>query len=83
MRFELIVGNPPYQADTGSTAKAVYNLFIDMALYLCDRVVFIVPSRWMSDKPNGLESTWLNMMRTRNDFVRLLTLQTLHIVLRM
>lgn len=71
MRFELIVGNPPYQADTGSTAKAVYNLFIDMALYLCDRVVFIVPSRWMSDKPNGLESTWLNMMRTRNDFVKI------------
>lgn len=71
MRFEFIVGNPPYQADTGSTAKAVYNLFIDMALSLCDKVGFIVPSRWMSDKPNGLESTWLNMMRNRNDFVKI------------
>lgn len=28
----------------------------------------IIPSRWMSDKPNGLEQPQLYKLRTRDDF---------------
>lgn len=70
MRFNVIVGNPPYQLDRNSNSKAIYNLFIDLADKLkADTISYIVPARWLSDKPNGLESTWLNKMRQREDIV--------------
>lgn len=51
MRFDVIVGNPPYQMDneTGNRPMPLYNLFVEQAKTLQPRYIsMIIPSRWMA-----------------------------------
>ena len=51
MKFDYIVGNPPYQErDGGAQASAVpiYNKFIDKSKKISDKMIVIVPARWMT-----------------------------------
>lgn len=52
MQFDVIVGNPPYQSQTGTTSKQatpLYHYFIDQAIALNPKyLAMIVPSRWFT-----------------------------------
>jgi site-specific DNA-methyltransferase (adenine-specific) len=51
MKFDVIVGNPPYQVDSdGNTrTKPVYQLFVERAIEANPRyVLMITPSRWFT-----------------------------------
>ena len=50
MKFDAIVGNPPYQAENkgdGNGSDPVYHLFIDCARSVCDKGTFIHPARFL------------------------------------
>ncbi len=48
MKFNAIVGNPPYQETTeGTSDKPIYNLFMDIAYKISDKVTFITPGRFL------------------------------------
>jgi hypothetical protein len=48
MKFNAIVGNPPYQVTTeGTSDKPIYHLFIDIACRISDKVSFITPGRFL------------------------------------
>ena len=80
MKFNAIVGNPPYQlikaSENNTTnsafASAVYPLFMDIARKLNPQYVsMITPSRWMTKSGQGVADDWVEMMINSNHFCKI------------
>lgn len=64
MKFDAVVGNPPYQEEGLNTRKApIYHLFYDLAFNLSDKVSLISPARFLyrvGQTPKGWMDRILN-----------------------
>lgn len=48
MKFDFIIGNPPYQETQEATSdKPVYHMFMDEVYAICDKVCLITPARFL------------------------------------
>ena len=78
MKFNAIVGNPPYQvaqgsADksvSGSLAGAIYPHFIEIATLLQPEYLsMITPSRWMTKTGRGVNDAWVDKMLNCDHYI--------------
>lgn len=65
MKFNAVVGNPPYQKVLEGTNRynSLYHYFIDIAKSLKPNYVsMITPSRWMTRGAQGISDRWIDDM---------------------
>ena len=68
MKFNAVVGNPPYQEEGISTRKSpIYHLFYDIAFKLSSKVTLITPGRFLF-KAGQTPSDWMDKILNDNHF---------------
>lgn len=69
MKFDVIIGNPPYHLSTGSNlSSAIYHNFISQAIKLNPSyITMITPSKWMTKSTQGIPDKWVDEMLYSNN----------------
>lgn len=68
MKFDFVIGNPPYQEETeGTSDNPIYNLFMDEAFKLSSRVELITPARFLF-RAGKTPKEWNNKMLSDEHF---------------
>ena len=74
MKFDAIVGNPPYQERTTATGfqgVSIYQLFIELSRRMKPHYFSMIsPSRWMTKGSMGVREEWVDMMLNSNHFIK-------------
>lgn len=70
MKFDVVVGNPPYQEDSGTSARdeAIYNYFYDLAEKIGEKYILISPARFLfnaGSTPKAWNEKMLNDMHIK------------------
>ena len=75
MKFNAIVGNPPYQVSSAGDANrsnSIYHLFIEIARKLSPEYIsMITPSRWMTRNAQSIPDAWIDDMINCNHFIEI------------
>ena len=75
MKFNTIVGNPPYQISSAgdvNRTNALYHHFIEAATQLTTNYIsLITPSRWMTKGGQSIPDTWVDKMLDCNHFIKI------------
>lgn len=68
MKFDVVVGNPPYQIDSGNTSSdvPVYNYFIDNSEKIADKVCLIHPARFLFNAGKTVKSWNKKMLNDKS-----------------
>lgn len=64
MKFDFVIGNPPYQDQSNGEKKAdasIYNYFMDVSYKISDKVELITPARFLFNNGNT-PTQWNNKM---------------------
>ena len=70
MKFDYVIGNPPYQDQSNGNKKAdesVYNYFMEAAYRISDKVELITPARFLFNNGNT-PTQWNEKMLSDNHF---------------
>ena len=71
MKFDFVIGNPPYQTETvgeqKNFASSIYPFFMDSAYSISDKVELITPARFLFNVGNT-SKTWNKKMLSDNHF---------------
>lgn len=62
MKFDVVIGNPPYQEETGAGSDSpIYNLFLENAYKISHKVCMITPARFLFNA-GGTPKKWNEKM---------------------
>ncbi len=69
MKFDFIIGNPPYQEEVENNGRAnpIYNLFMDATYEISDHVLLITPARFLFNA-GQTPKAWNRKMLNDNHF---------------
>lgn len=68
MKFDAVVGNPPYQEENDNTRKPpIYHHFYNISCQLCNKVTFITPGRFLF-KAGQTPKEWIERILSDNHF---------------
>ncbi len=68
LKFNAVVGNPPYQIEGASTRKApIYHLFYDLAFALTSKATLITPGRFLY-KAGQTPKEWMDKILSDSHF---------------
>ena len=61
MKFDVVIGNPPYQETGEARDEPVYHFFIDEAIKIADKSILITPARFLF-KAGQTPKNWMEKM---------------------